>query len=166
MCYPNNTVEYRNAMDTENETISQYNREVNQIHFYIWVLSTSALYITGFLCYYSIKLTKKVSSINQVRFISTYINAIQIRTKKKSQQSNRMMPVSKTSETVLLSTESNCMEEYFWTFFLLIKQVIEFIGICTSELRLLRNKTIVVDNDWPLILLNNLFVLLITSISL
>lgn len=32
-------------------------------------------------------------------------------------------------------------------FFLLIKQVIEFIGICTSELRLLRHKTIVVDND-------------------
>ena len=55
-------------MDTENETISQYNREVNQIHFYIWVLSTSAVYISVFLCYYSIKLTKKVSSINQVRF--------------------------------------------------------------------------------------------------
>ena len=61
MCYPNNTVEYRNAMDTENETISQYNKEVNQIHFYIWLLSTSAIYISVFLCYYSIKLTKKVS---------------------------------------------------------------------------------------------------------
>ena len=63
MCYPNNTVGYRNAMDTENETISQYNREVNQIHFYIWLLSTSAVYISVFLCYYSIKLTKKVSLI-------------------------------------------------------------------------------------------------------